>query len=208
MGLALRDLYQNSWRLVPLNALLGLILVLVGVAAVAVHLALLFVVLAGPVAAALVHSSVTLVRSGNVTLADAFEGLRRHWRRGLGLGAGGAALVLIGIVAVRFYSGTPFGWPLAFLTVYVLVLLAIYQLLLWTYAIAEPELSLRDAARRSGRLCADRLGSTLMLGLALVLVNVAGLAAALMPFLTLTVAYSFLAVAHFALPRPLTEERS
>jgi hypothetical protein len=40
-------------------------------------------------------------------------------------------------------------------------------------------------------------------GLALVLlgINVVGLVAGLVPFLTLTVAYSFLAAAHFALPR-------
>jgi hypothetical protein len=37
-------------------------------------------------------------------------------------------------------------------------------------------------------------------------VNVAGIAAALMPFLTVTVAYSCLAVARFALPRPAPEE--
>lgn len=40
------------------------------------------------------------------------------------------------------------------------------------------------------------------------LVNLAGVAAAVMPFLTLTVAYSFLAVAHFALPRPIPEDPS
>jgi hypothetical protein len=41
-----------------------------------------------------------------------------------------------------------------------------------------------------------------MLGFALLLVNAAGIAAAVMPFLTLTVAYTFLATAHFVLPRP------
>ena len=35
---------------------------------------------------------------------------------------------------------------------------------------------------------------------ALLLVNLAGIAAAVMPFLTITVAYSFVAVAHFVLP--------
>jgi hypothetical protein len=39
------------------------------------------------------------------------------------------------------------------------------------------------------------------LALLLVGINVAGLVAGLVPFLTLTVAYSFLAAAHFALPR-------
>lgn len=200
LGLALRDLYQNSWRLVPVNAALGAILVAVGVLAYAVHAALVLVVLAGPVAAALVHSSVTLVRSGNVALSDAFEGLRLHWRRGLALGGIGAATLLFGIVAVQFYGGSTLGLPLAFFVVYLLVLTGIYQAVLWTLAIADAGRPLRDAARRAAELAASRPGATLLLGLALALVNVLGLAAALMPFLTITVAYTFLAVARYALP--------
>ena len=206
MGLALRDLYENSWRLVPVNAVLGAILVLVAVAAVAVHAALVLVVLAGPVAAALVHSSVTLVRSGTLALADALEGLRLHWRRGLGLGAAGAALLLLGILAVRFYGGSRLGLPLAFVVAYLLVLLGIYQVVLWTVAIADPERPLRDAARGAAELVAARPGATLLLGLVLAFVNVLGLAAALMPFLTLTIAYTFLAVARYVLPAETTEE--
>jgi hypothetical protein len=205
MRLALRDLYDNSWRLVPVNAAIGVVLVLVGVAAVVVHGAIVLVVLAGPALAALVHASVTVVRTGNLELADAIEGLRLHWRRGLLLGAVGAALVLLGVTAVRVYGGMRFGWPLVFLTVYLLALLGVYQIVLWTLAIAEPGRPLRDAARSAGELFAARPGATLVLGLALFLVNLAGLAAAAMPFLTLTIAYSFLAAAHYALPRPLTE---
>ena len=48
-------------------------------------------------------------------------------------------------------------------------------------------------------LAARRPGSAFRLGLALLLVNLAGIAAAVMPFLTITIAYSFVAVAHFAL---------
>jgi hypothetical protein len=45
------------------------------------------------------------------------------------------------------------------------------------------------------------------LALALLLVNLAGLAAAVLPFLTMTIAYSALAAARFALPpTPLTED--
>jgi len=200
LGLALRDLYQNSWRLVPVNAALGAILVAVGVLAYAVHAALVLVVLAGPVAAALVHSSVTLVRSGNVALSDAFEGLRLHWRRGLALGGIGASTLLFGIVAVRFYGGSALGLPLAFFIVYLLVLAGIYQVVLWTLAIADAGRPLRDAARSAAELAVFRPGATLLLGLALALVNVLGLAAALMPFLTITVAYTFLAVARYVLP--------
>lgn len=201
MRIALRDLYANSWRLVPVNAALGIVLVATVVATVAVRAALVLFVLAGPVAAALVHSSVTLVRTGNVTLKDGVDGLRLHWRRGLALGAAGTGLALLGVVAIRAYSRLPFAWPLVFLTVYLLIVIGIYQIVFWTLAIAEPSRSLRQVARDAAALAAARPVPMLLLGLALLLVNLVGLAAGVMPFLTLTVAYSFVAVAHFTLPK-------
>ena len=203
LGAAGRDLFQNSWRLVPVNAALGVVLVAVALSTVAVHAALVLAVLAGPLAAALVHCSVTLVRTGNLAFADAREGLRLHWRRGLQLGAAGTALVILGALAVRFYTRMSFGWPFAFLTVYLVLMLGIYAVVLATYAIAEPTRPLRLAAREAATLGARRPGATLLLGLALLLVNLAGVAAAVMPFLTLTVAYSFVAVAHFALEKEI-----
>jgi hypothetical protein len=208
LRLALHDLYANSWRLVPMNAALGVIVVAVGAAAVTARPLVVLALLAGPLVAALVHCAVTLAREGRLTFADWRDGLRLHWRRGLLLGAGGSLLALAGIVAVRFYSGSHLLWPLAFLTVYVVALLGIFQLLLWTLAIAEPGRSLRASARAALELVARRPGSTLLLGLALLLINAAGLAAAVMPFLTLTIAYSFVAAAHFALPRPTAEDGS
>jgi hypothetical protein len=196
-----RDLFQNSWRLLPVNAALGVVLVAVAVSTVAVHAALVLAVLAGPLAAALVHCSVTLVRTGNLAFADAREGLRLHWRRGLQLGAAGTALVVLGALALRFYMRMAFGWPFAFLTIYLVLLLVIYAVVVATYAIAEPARPLRLASREAAALGARRPGATLLLGLALLLVNLAGVAAGVMPFLTLTMAYSFVAVAHFALGR-------
>lgn len=198
---ASRDLFENSWRLAPVNAVLGAVLVAVGMAAVAVHAAVVLAVAAGPVAAALIHCSVKLVRTRNVALSDAREGLRLHWRRGLQLGAAGTALVVLAAIAVRFYTRTALGWPLAFFTLYLVVLLGIYSVVLATLAIAAPERPLRLAAREAAALGAQRPGATLLLGLALLLVNLAGIAAAVMPFLTLTVAYSFVAVAHFVIPK-------
>ena len=204
LELAVGDLYRNSWRLLPVNAAFGAVLVAVAVAAVATRAALVLVVLAGPIAAALVHCAVLLARDENVELRDGLVGLRLHWRRGLALGAGGGLLLLLGVVAVRDFSRLPFGWPLVFLAVYLLVLLGVYQLVVWTLAIAEPERPLSAALRDAGVLVARRPGAALLLGLALLLVNVAGIAAAVMPFLTLTVAYSFLAAARFALPKEET----
>jgi hypothetical protein len=53
LRLALRDTYENSWRLVPVNAALGAVLVAVAVLGYSVHALLALVVLAGPIAAAL-----------------------------------------------------------------------------------------------------------------------------------------------------------
>jgi hypothetical protein len=205
LGLACGDLYRNSWRLVPVNAALGVVLVFSAVAAVAVHALLVLAVLAGPLAAALAHCSVTLVRTGNLALADAWEGLRLHWRRGLALGAAGVALGVLAALAVHFYTRSSVGWPFAFVTLYLVVLLGIYSAVLTTFAVAEPEVPLRIAARSAATLAAQRPGATVLLGLALLLVNVAGVAAAVMPFLTVTVAYSFVAVAHFVVPAEARE---
>jgi hypothetical protein len=198
-------MYRNSWRLVPVNAALGAVLVFSAVAAVAVHALLVLAVLAGPIAAALAHCSVTLVRTGNLVLGDAWEGLRLHWRRGIGLGAAGVALGVLAAIAVHFYVRSSVGWPFAFVTLYLAVLLGIYAVVLTTVAVANPELSLRHAARAAAALGAQRPGTTLLLGLALLLVNLAGVAAAVMPFLTITVAYSFVAVAYFVLPAETRE---
>jgi hypothetical protein len=200
LALALGDLYRNSWRLVPVNAALGVVLFFSVFAALAVHALLVLAVLAGPLAAALAHCSVTLVRTGNLVLADAWEGLRMHWRRGVALGAVGVALGVLAALAVHFYAGSSVGWPFAFVTIYLVVLLGIYAAVLTTVAVAEPDLRLGVAARSAATLAAQRPGATLLIGLALLLVNLAGVAAAVMPFLTITVAYSFVAVAHFVLP--------
>jgi hypothetical protein len=203
--LALRDFYANSWRLVAVNAALGVVVVVSILAALALPAAGVLSAAAGPAAAVIVHCSVTLVRTGDLAFADAWEGLRLHWRRGLVLSVLGCALLGLGVVALRFYGAFAI-WPLAFLTLYVLVLLGIYGLVLWTLAIAEPEYGLRRVARDAGAFVASRPTATLVLGLALVLINVVGIAAAVMPFLTLTVAYTFLATAHFVLPAPTREE--
>ena len=204
MWLALRDFYANSWRLLPVNAALGAVLVASALATLAVPAAAIVVLAAGPVTAALVHCAVTLVRTGNLALADAWKGLRLHWRRGFALGVAGAGLMLLGFLAVRTYIAASL-WPLAMLTVYVVTLLGIYQLVLWTLAIAEAERPLRSVAREALLVVGQRPGAMLTLGLALLLVNAVGIAAAVMPFLTLTVAYTFLVAAHFLL-EPISED--
>jgi hypothetical protein len=203
---AFRDFYGNSWRLVPVNAAVGAVVAFAVFSAFAVRAAVVLVLLAGPLLAMLVHCAVTLAQTGNLERSDALDGLRLHWRRGLLLGAAGGALFGLGVLAVHFYGGTAL-WPLSFVTIYCLVLVGIYQLVLWTLAIARPSVPLRTVAHDAALFVAERPRPTLALGLVLLAVNAVGVVAALMPFLTLTVAYSFLATAHFVLPQPTTEER-
>ena len=209
LGAALRDVWGNSWRLVPFNALLGIVLLAVAVGASYVRATLVLVVLAGPLASALAHCAVKLAREEHLTLHEGIAGIRRHWRRGVVLAAIGAALGLLGYAAVSFYASRGgIALAFAFVAVYLLFLAGVALLLLWPIAVAEPELPLREAVRRTAQLVVRRPGASLGLGVALLLVNVAGVAAGAMPFLTLTIAYSFLAAANFALPRPTPEDPS
>lgn len=205
LRLALRDFYANSWRLLVVNAAVGAALVTAILAALAFPLAAVLVIAAGPFVGALVHCAVLLVRTGDFGLADALDGLRLHWHRGTLLAFAELVLVVLAVIALRTYGGSGL-WPLAFLSLYGLVLLGIYGLVVWTLAIAEPRRRLPSVARDAAELVASRPGATLALGLGLLAVNLVGIAAAVMPFLTLTIAYTFLAVAHFVLPSPETEE--
>jgi hypothetical protein len=77
----------------------------------------------------------------------------------------------------------------------------VFQLALWPLAVFEAGQPLRAVARDAARVVARRPLGFLGLAFALLLVNAVGVAAAILPFLTLTISYSFLVSAHFALPK-------
>jgi hypothetical protein len=202
LGVAAADLYHQSWRLVLLNVLLGTVVILIVLASIASPLALALVVLLGPAALTVMHCAVTLAQTEDLRLGEAVTGLRRHWRRGLVLGLIVTLAVTLGAFAVPFYASVGrWAWPLAALSVYVLIVFALIQLALWPLAVFEEAQPLRavlsDAVYVVGRRPLGFAG----LGVALLLVNAIGVAAAILPFLTLTIAYSFLVSAHFALPK-------
>jgi hypothetical protein len=202
LRVAADDLYHQAWRLLILNTILGAALVAALVAIFVVRSALVLVVLVGPIAVAVMHCAVTLAQTEDLRVGELLVGLRRHWRRGLVLGAVLAASVALAIVVVPFYAraGT-WAWPLAALCIYVLLMLGVFQLALWPLAVYETERTLAEVARDAFRVIARRPWGFTGLGAALLLVNVIGVAAAILPFLTLTIAYSFLVSAHFALPK-------
>lgn len=202
LGVAAADLYHQAWRLVILNTLLGFGLVLIVLASIAVRGAFILAVLIGPAIAAVMHCAVTLAQTEDLRLAEALRGLRRLWRRGLALGLALAAAVGLGALAVPFYAhaGT-WAWPFAAVCVYLLLMFGVFQLALWPLAVFESGLPLKAVARDAAVIVARRPLGFLGLAVALLLVNILGVAAAILPFLTLTIAYSFLVSAHFALPK-------
>jgi hypothetical protein len=202
LGVAASDLYHQAWRLVILNTLLGIWLVLIVLASIAVRPALLLAILAGPAIAALMHCAVTLAQTEDLRLAEALTGLRRHWRRGLALGLALSIAVGLAAFAVPFYAhaGT-WAWPFAAVCVYLLLMFFVFQLALWPLAVFEPGRPLKAVARDAASVVARRPLGFAGLAVALLFVNVLGVAAAILPFLTITIAYSFLVSAHFALPK-------
>jgi hypothetical protein len=206
LRVAANDLYHQAWRLLILNVVLGAVLVAAIVASVVVRSGLVLVVLVGPVAVAVMHCTVTLAQTEDLRLVELVVGLRRYWRRGLALGALLAVAVALAIVVVPFYAhaGT-WAWPLAAACIYVLLMLGVFQLALWPLAVYEADRPLRGVARDAARVVVRRAWGFVGLAVALLAVNVIGVAAAILPFLTLTIAYSFLAAAHFALPEEVDD---
>lgn len=202
LGVAAGDLYHQAWRLMILNSLLGLAVVLVVLASLVVRPAILLAVLIGPLVAAVMHCTVTLAQTEDLRLAEMITGMRQHWRRGLLLGGSLLLVGGLGAVVIPFYarSGT-WAWPFAALSLYLLLVFAVFQLSLWPLVVFEAGRPLRAVARDAALTLLRRPLGFVGLALALLLVNAIGVAAAILPFLTLTIAYSFLVSAHFALPK-------
>jgi hypothetical protein len=208
-GLALRaafgDMYQQSWRLFLLNTAFSAFVVSVAIAGLWVPLLWLLLVAAGPLAAALMHCAVLVTTTEDLHLSDALDGLSLNWRRGVVLGVVFGAVTIGGVKAVAFYADRG-ALVLAVAAAYLLFALTVFELVLLAMAVRDAARSLRGVAVDAGRTVVARPVQAVLLGLALALVNLAGIAAAVLPFLTLTIAYTFLAAAHFALP-PTSEAR-
>jgi hypothetical protein len=135
---ALRDLYENSWRLLVVNSAVSAVAIAAAVAASYAQPALLLLVLVGPAVAALMHCAVKLQQTDEVCMRDALDGLRLHWRRGLVLWTLLAATLALAVLAIWFYARRGAAtWPLAVAAFYVFALFAVWQLHVWPLAIAE-----------------------------------------------------------------------
>jgi hypothetical protein len=205
---ALADLYRCSWRLLVVNTMLSATIAAVVLLVSAFPLVLLVAPLVGgPIVAALVYCVVKLVRDDDFVFADAAEGLRRYWRSGFLLGGISGLVLLLGALAVSFYVSEQHRvLPLAVLSAYVIAIALLVVLVAWPLAIAEPDDGVAGALYCAWTLALRSPVRLLLLGAALLVVNVLG-AVTVLPLLTLTIAYSFLAMARFVLPTgPSVEE--
>jgi hypothetical protein len=87
---------------------------------------------------------------------------------------------------------------------YLALMFGVWQIHLWPLAVARRGDRIADVVRDAAIGLVRRPMASIGLALVLLLVNLAG-AIGVLPVLTLTLAYSALAAAHFALPPP-TEE--
>lgn len=203
---AVRAFYEHSLKLVVLNTLLSAVAIAILTVALYQPAALILLLTLGPLAATLMHCAVTIVQDDDLRFADALAGVRLHWRRGLVLGAVGAAVVVLTLIAVWFYAGRgALAWPLAVLTLYVTGLFGLYQLALWPLAITGRERPLRAVLQDAAFALLERPLAFVGLGLALFSINLIGFVAAILPFLMMTSSYSFLAAAYFTV-RPVLQE--
>lgn len=202
---AAADFYHQSWRLAAFNTVLSAALLAIVYAMVWVHPALvLLLVLVGPLVATFMHCAVRLAQDDELVFADAVVGLRLHWRRGLVLGTVNLVATVLAAVALRFY-GTE-RWLFTVLVVDVLVVFMLIQLMLWPRVVHERNRPLGQLVVAALSDFLRRPLATIGFAAVLVVVNAVGIAAGILPFLMLTVGYSFVAAAHFALPRsPLRE---
>ena len=203
------DFYRQSWRLALLNLAVALTLAGAMAAALFVRAAVVLSVLCGPLLAMLMYCCLTLLTTHDLRLADALVGLRLTWRRGLALGALLVAAIVLGFVAVPFYAELGvWAWPLAALTLYLVLAFLVLQVALWPLAVSEPTRPLFDALRAATTALVRRPLDFFGLGVALVVVNLLGLLFGILPFFALTIAYSSLVSARFALPHTEPEAES
>jgi hypothetical protein len=198
---ALADFYRQSWRLVLLNSAFSIAALAVVLASFYSPFALVLIVFLGPLALALMHCTVTLAQTEELNLEDGLEGLRLHWKRGLALGAMTAAVLGLGAFAIAFYAGRgPFVFPLAVVVFYLLAFFALFQMWLWPLAVLERDRPFGEVMRDAARGLVVHPLASVGLALALFVVNALAAAAAILPLLTLSIAFTFLAAAHFVLP--------
>jgi hypothetical protein len=194
------DFYHQSWRLAVFNSVLAaLVLAVLYLTLLVNPVFAVLAVLLGPPAASLMYCAVRLAQDDELRFRDAITGIRLLWRRGLLLAGVILLVVWLGVTAFRFYGSER--WLFSVLVGDVLAVFAVVQLLAWPRAVRYSDRPLYGVFGDALSDFLTRPIAASAFALMLLIVNALAVVAAVMPFLTLTIAYSCVAAAHFALPR-------
>ena len=199
---ALSDFFYNSWRFLGANLLLGTLMVLVILAAVASPVALLAVLALVPVAAGMMRMATRLIRDGHTDFSDFTEVVRRPWRI---LALGALQLVVTAVLVADMSIAAAWqSWPGTFLVVsagYGLLVLWAFALVAWPLLL-DPERE-SDGVRKRLRLAFVVLLAypmrialfALLIGALLVFATLA-----IAPIITFAIGLAWLAIARYVLP--------
>lgn len=200
---AASDFYFNSWRLVPANAIWGVLLIAVIIAtAFWLPAALLSSVLAIPVAG--MHRIAALLQRGQpASFGDFVSGARRFAGPALLLGL--AAVLLAVVFTTNVYLGLQLGgvvgWTFSALALYADIGLAMFLIAVWPILVdpLREDTSIRSRLRLAALVNLARPGR--MFGLTLVIVSLLLISTALFAaLLTVSVAFVSLLATRYVLP--------
>ncbi len=209
LGGALRaaavDLYFNSWRLVPANAIWGLLLVVTVALGVYWFMGavLLSLMLAIPTAG--IYRLAALIARGDASaFSDAVAAYRRFLRPALVLGlvgTVGTGILGINILTGLLTLGGPFGWAVATAGAWGLIILWAWLLCLWPLVVdpRREESSLREQMQLAALLVLafpSRIGALVMITALLLAVSTVLFAA----LITITLAFCALLGCRYVLP--------
>jgi hypothetical protein len=202
---AVVDFYYQSIRLVPANVVWGIVLLVLGWAAISVGLwlAIVGVPLLGPPLAAIYRLAGLVTRRQHVVLSDAFGAARELFVPALILAAAvGWGLGLLALnIAVGIDASTPLGWGFATLAGWGAVALLLYAVAVWPL-LADPARAAEPAIQRARLAGYVVLAAPFrMFGLTVVVAVLAVVSTiAFAALITISVAFIALVACHMVLP--------
>ena len=199
---AVGDLYYNSWRFLGANMLLGLVLILIVLAAVGSAWALVLLPMAALPAAGMMRMAAVLMRTGHADFSDVTDVLRRPWTVLVtGIGQAVVALVLVVDMQLGAAIGSVPGLLLTVTALYGLVIGWAFAAVAWPLLL-DPERDAEPVPRRLRLAALVLLANPIRVGgfLLVVGVTLALSALAIAPFVTFAAALGWLVIARFVLP--------
>jgi hypothetical protein len=200
---AATDFYFHSWRLLPANVLWAAVVLAILAAALLLPALILLAPLAALPIAGIFRTATRIVRGESVSFWDGLEAWRGEVRPALALGSGllAATVVLAFNVVTGLFSDSMLGWAFATLAFWGLVGGWLYAWVAWPILLdpARATIPARQRLRLAALLALAhpiRIGA---LGLILFALCVAS-TIAIVPLLTVSVAFSALVSARYVLP--------